>query len=252
MPKRLCAIALTKAQSTILAGDKFGDVYALPLLPSSSPRALLSAKPQLETQKPFRPSASELTVHTKGNREALRQQQLQKAAAPKKQEPIFEHQLILGHVSTLTDLVVGTDDANGGREYILTADRDEHIRVSRGVPQAHIINNYCLGHTDFVSRLCIVPKRPQFLVSGGGEPSLRIFDWLQGTTVAEANLENDLKRLMTNSAFDSTSEPSEQRAVSCIRALHVGGSDNRDEVILIMVALEGQAFILPQLQEASH
>lgn len=239
MPKRLCAIAITRSQSTILAGDKFGDVYALPLHPLSNPSAASPPKPQLELPKPLKPSASELTVHTKGNREALRQQKLQKASAPKKQAPTFEHQLILGHVSLLTDLVVGADPSNVGREYILTADRDEHIRVSRGIPQAHVINNYCLGHNDFVSRLCNVPELPPYLISGGGEPSLRIYDWLLGKTVAEANLEENLKQVIKDVAFSRLPNNNHKRAVSCIRALYIGGSSHREEVIMIVVALEG-------------
>jgi tRNA (guanine-N(7)-)-methyltransferase subunit TRM82 len=239
MPKRLCAIALTRNQTTILVGDKFGDVYSLPLHLPFKPSAASPSKPQLEIPKLLKPSASEFTVHTKGNREALRQQKLQKVSAPKKQAPAFEHQLILGHVSLLTDLVVGSDASHDSREYILTADRDEHIRVSRGIPQAHIINNYCFGHTEFVSRLCVLPERPRFLVSGGGEPSIRIYDWLRGTTVAEANLEGDLKQLTGNSAFDRVLESDEKRAVSCLRACHIGGNNDLEDIILIMVALEG-------------
>lgn len=240
MPKRLCALVLTKCQSTILAGDKFGDVYALPLHFSLAPSASSTLKPQLEIPKPYKPSASVLTVHTKGNVEAFRQQQSQKASAPKKkQEFTFEHTLILGHVSLLTDLVVGTDTSNDHRDYILTSDRDEHIRVSRGIPQAHVINNYCLCHAQFVSKLCIVPERPRYLISGGGEPSLRIYDWLQGTVVAEAHLEENLELLVSNSEFSDLAESEEKRAVSCIRALYVEADVNQDEFIMIMVALEG-------------
>jgi tRNA (guanine-N(7)-)-methyltransferase subunit TRM82 len=239
MPKRLCAIALTKNQSTILAGDKFGDVYALPLHSSFNPHTVSHSKPRLEIPKPFKPSASELTVHTKGNREALRQQKLQKAALPKKLEPNFEHQLIIGHVSLLTDLVVGTDPSHGSREYILTSDRDEHIRVSRGMPQAHVIDGYCLGHTDFVSRLCITQERPQFLISGGGEPALCIYDWLRGIVVAKANLEQDLKQIARSTPFSELPECSEKRAVSCIQALYIKRSDHREEAIMIIAALEG-------------
>jgi tRNA (guanine-N(7)-)-methyltransferase subunit TRM82 len=239
MPKRLCAVALTTSQTTILAGDKFGDVYALPLHHSFNSITGTPSKPEVVIPKPHKPSASELTVHTKGNLEALRQQQLNRVFVPRKQLPIFEHQLVLGHVSVLTDLVVGVDVSNAYREYILTADRDEHIRVSRGIPQAHVINNYCLGHTDFVSRLCTIPELPQFLISGGGEPSIRIYDWLRGETVAEASLEENLKDVIKDIAYSRLQNNNHDRAVSCVRALYTEGSSDREEAILIMVNLEG-------------
>lgn len=239
MPKRLCTIALTRNESTILVGDKFGDVYALPLHPSPEPSAMSFPRSQLASLEPLNPSASELTVHTKGNRDALRQQQLQKASTLKKTAPTFEHQLVLGHVSLLTELAVGVDASNESHEYILTADRDEHIRVSRGIPQAHIINNYCLGHAEFVSKLCIVPEQPKFLISGGGEPSICIYDWLEGTIVAEANLEEDLKQLTSNNEDSGLPEFSNKRAVSCIRASYISDNHNLNGLILITVALEG-------------
>jgi tRNA (guanine-N(7)-)-methyltransferase subunit TRM82 len=239
MPKRLCAVALTTSQTTILAGDKFGDVYALPLHHSFNPTTAAPSQPKAAIPKPQKPSASELTVHTKGNLEALRQQQLNRVFVPRKESPIFEHQLILGHVSVLTDLVVGLDVSNAHREYVLTADRDEHIRVSRGIPQAHVINNYCLGHTDFVSRLCTIPELPQFLISGGGEPSIRIYDWLRGETVAEASLEENLKDVIKDIAYSRLQNNNHDRAVSCVRALYTEGSSDREEAILIMVNLEG-------------
>ncbi|KAG9924666.1 hypothetical protein KCU98_g21591, partial [Aureobasidium melanogenum] len=36
MPKRPCAVLVTPDNKTILCGDKFGDVYSLPLFPSAS------------------------------------------------------------------------------------------------------------------------------------------------------------------------------------------------------------------------
>ena len=172
-------MVLTPDESTILVGDKFGDVYAMPFHRSDQPW-----RQHLQTEQvPFKPSATELTVHTKGNLQALLQQQKQKQAAKKITGPDFEHYLILGHVSLLTDLIsVELAGASGEtpRQYILTSDRDEHIRVSRGIPQAHIIETYCLHHLDFVSKMCVLPWQPEVLVSGSGEPSLKCYNWPSG------------------------------------------------------------------------
>jgi len=184
MPKRLCAIVLTPDEETILAGDKFGDVYSLPLHPSRDYTRRPSGARQ--SKEPFVPSATELTVHTKGNLEALRQQRELKRANSRKEGPDFEHKLLLGHVSVLTDVVVTELHAGPKRkQYILTADRDEHVRVSRGVAQAYIIERYCLGHRDFVSRLSILPWASGMLVVGSGEPSLKVYDWLDGRLLDE-------------------------------------------------------------------
>jgi tRNA (guanine-N(7)-)-methyltransferase subunit TRM82 len=48
--------------------------------------------------------------------------------------------LILGHASPLTAFSLSQDE-----KYIITADRDEHIRVS-WYPQGYNIEMYCLGH----------------------------------------------------------------------------------------------------------
>ncbi len=165
MPKRPCAISVTPDDSTILCGDKFGDVYALPLTgqphdsqdaTGSTENGLASKTTKAGSQK-FVPSASSLTVHTKRNLNALKQQQQRtwNHEEPQKKSLAFEHTLLFGHVSLLTDLVCTAIPYNS-RSYILTSDRDEHVRVSRGVPQAHLTVGYCHGHTEFVSKLCLI------------------------------------------------------------------------------------------------
>jgi len=190
MPKRPCAIAITPDNSTILCADKFGDVYSLPLkgqtVEFSTAKVDMDEVPISQTneipQAPFSPSATSLTVHTKGNREALRQQQTAKSGKTQKTSLRFDHQLLLGHVSLLTDVVCATiTSSHAPRHYILTSDRDEHIRVSRGIPHSHIIEGYCLGHTGFVSKLCILPNHPHLLLSGGGDDYLLLWNWHLGT-----------------------------------------------------------------------
>ena len=204
MPKRPCSIVMTSDDSTILCADKFGDVYALPLIQSplentSTESASQEIDPKWTKSLPknFAPSATTLTVHTKGNREALRQQQKLKAKKSEKKLQHARHKLLLGHVSLLTDIVCAKSSlsASGSREYILTCDRDEHIRVSRGVPQAHIVENYCLGHTEFISKLCIVPKHEHLLISGGGDDYLLLWDWLSGAIKQRMELKSHVERI---------------------------------------------------------
>jgi tRNA (guanine-N(7)-)-methyltransferase subunit TRM82 len=176
MSRRPSSIVLTSDDSTILCADKFGDVYALPLLPSSDDEVSAAPTP-LEAppeEKEFTPSASVLTVHSGRNRKTLEEQLKQKAKGPSKpKEAItFRHELLLGHVSMLTDLAIAKVE---NRSYIITADRDEHIRISRGLPQAHVIEGFCFGHEEFVSRLCVT--RSGLLVSGGGDAYILVWDW---------------------------------------------------------------------------
>ncbi|XP_014388396.1 PREDICTED: tRNA (guanine-N(7)-)-methyltransferase non-catalytic subunit WDR4 [Myotis brandtii] len=77
-------------------------------------------------------------------------------------EPNECGKLELGHLSMLLDVAVSPDD-----RYVLTADRDEKIRVSWAVAP-HNIESFCLGHTEFVSRIFVVPDHPELLLSSSG------------------------------------------------------------------------------------
>lgn len=94
---------------------------------------------------------------------------------------------MLGHVSMLTDIIMGRD---GEREYILTADRDEHIRITRGIPQTHVIEGFCLGHEQFITRLCIPTSRENILISGGGDDDIYVWEWLTGTLISKIDLKS--------------------------------------------------------------
>lgn len=191
MPKRPCVIEVLPDNQSILIADKFGDVYSLPLFARNGETREGSTEKEVKDEAAdgsgqndaknenaiFKPSATELTVHTKRNRKALEAQMKQRQFSKRKEGPGFTHQLLLGHVSMLTDMAYATREADGRqRSYILTADRDEHIRVSRGPPQSHIIEGYCLGHSEFVSKLCLVPST-DILISGGGDDWVGVWDW---------------------------------------------------------------------------
>jgi tRNA (guanine-N(7)-)-methyltransferase subunit TRM82 len=199
MPKRPCSIKITDDNSTIVSADKFGDVYALPLIPLETAEMPKSVTNAAESPgKTFTPAANELTIHSQRNRKALENQKRQTNKASEKSEPLFEHKLLLGHVSMLTDIALVT---LGRRSYIVTADRDEHIRISRGIPQTHVIEGFCLGHTEFVSRICTPKDRPQLLVSGGGDDELFVWEWEFGNLASKADLKRYVSAVMQE--FDS-------------------------------------------------
>ncbi|XP_073890060.1 tRNA (guanine-N(7)-)-methyltransferase non-catalytic subunit WDR4 isoform X8 [Macaca fascicularis] len=79
----------------------------------------------------------------------------------------------------LLDVAVSPDD-----RFILTADRDEKIRVSWAAAP-HSIESFCLGHTEFVSRISVVPTQPGLLLSSSGRfAASRIAFWCQENCVA--------------------------------------------------------------------
>ncbi|KAF6841236.1 WD40 repeat domain-containing protein [Colletotrichum plurivorum] len=196
MPKRPCSVLVCPDDQTILSGDKFGDVFSLPLIPSEKPVAGPAAEPVAEAPaaatepsepaKPYAPEASNFTVHSKANLRALQNQQREAKKAKRdtpKDEPAFEHTLLAGHVSMLTALTLAV---KGSRRYIVTADRDEHIRLSRYMPHTHIIEGFCLGHSNFVSALALPTE--DVLVSGGGDNELFVWDWEAGKVLSKFHL----------------------------------------------------------------
>lgn len=91
---------------------------------------------------------------------------------------------ILGHVSMLVDLVVARE---GNSQFIITADRDEHIRVSR-YPQSYVIERWLFAHKEFVSKLCLIPCAPYLLLSGGGDEFLCLWNWSTGELLEKISL----------------------------------------------------------------
>uniref|UniRef100_A0A8C8SJZ0 WD repeat domain 4 n=1 Tax=Pelusios castaneus TaxID=367368 RepID=A0A8C8SJZ0_9SAUR len=92
-------------------------------------------------------------------------------------EPEDEGNLELGHLSLLLDVALSPDD-----QYILTADRDEKIRVSLA-RAPHNIVSFCLGHREFVSRIFVIPNYPDLMLSASGDCTLRLWEYKNGKEV---------------------------------------------------------------------
>lgn len=78
---------------------------------------------------------------------------------------------ILGHVSMLTQILLEDNK-------IITADRDEHIRVS-SYPSSHIIDRWLFGHREFVSLVVVPSFNRDLMISGGGDEFLAVWKWKQ-------------------------------------------------------------------------
>ncbi|KAL1945160.1 hypothetical protein VTO73DRAFT_2780 [Trametes versicolor] len=149
LPKKPTEIGFTPDGRTIVISDKFGDVFSYPLQPDPSTA----------------PSTSQAGASKRGSLTA--------------HENPSNGTLILGHASMLTTYLLTPDG-----QCILTADRDEHIRVS-WFPKGYVIERYCLGQEKFVSALHIPSFDPSVLVSGGGDPTLKFWDWMSGKLTGE-------------------------------------------------------------------
>ncbi len=53
-----------------------------------------------------------------------------------------------------------------------------------------MIDGYCLGHTEFVTKLCVPPAYPHLLISGGGDDYLILWDWPARKIMQRFHLKN--------------------------------------------------------------
>uniref|UniRef100_A0A0L0P8B9 Uncharacterized protein n=1 Tax=Candidozyma auris TaxID=498019 RepID=A0A0L0P8B9_CANAR len=106
-------------------------------------------------------------------------------------EPVDEKTLqpILGHVSMLSDVLVAQ---RNNRQYILTGDRDEHIRVTH-FPKSYVVKHWLFGHKEFVSCLHILNFDSNLLISGGGDDFLILWNWHSAKRLASVDLRQYVK-----------------------------------------------------------
>jgi len=93
--------------------------------------------------------------------------------------------LLLGHLSMLLDIKMP-----GSGKFVVTADRDEKIRVSK-FPNSYNIHNYCLGHTEFVTSICFLGD--DILLSGSGDGTVRAWRYLEGKELCSHEVFKDIE-----------------------------------------------------------
>lgn len=96
---------------------------------------------------------------------------------------------ILGHVSMLLDVEASLDG-----KYLITADRDEKIRISL-LNRPFEIENFCLGHEEFAHSVKVLQNDK--LLSSSGDGTLRLWDIKTGSQIVkiEFNEEKCVQRL---------------------------------------------------------
>lgn len=136
---------------------------------------------------------------------------------------------ILGHVSMLFDVLV-TQDAR----YVLTADRDEKIRVST-FPNCYNIVSYCLGHERFVTNISELSHERSVLISCGGDGDIKLWDYKCGIEltsvsfcdrISSCDLEN-YNQLLRDIHYD---ESMSALLVKCLRVSYL----SRMESLIVM------------------
>ncbi|KAF8493298.1 WD40-repeat-containing domain protein [Russula emetica] len=174
--KKATQVLFTRSGRTIVVADKFGDVFTYPLVPLPIP----TPAPPQNTE------ANTLASH----------------------ENPSGGTLILGHTSLLTTFVLTPDES-----HIITADRDEHIRVS-WFPQGHMIESFCLGHKKFILAVHI-PRDPaahDILISGGGDSVIKVWQWRAGRRLYDVAIEEvvrpfiAVRRAQPKRGYDSDGE----------------------------------------------
>ncbi|WVZ60525.1 hypothetical protein U9M48_010535 [Paspalum notatum var. saurae] len=115
---------------------------------------------------------------------------------------------ILGHYcSIITSMKFSPD----GR-FIATADRDSKIRVTlfpkNPLKGAHEIQSFCLGHTDFVSCIAFtsISENQSFLVSGGGDSTVRLWDYINGCLLDTFQVRDKMGELLESNDTDDSSQ----------------------------------------------
>ncbi|XP_062313355.1 tRNA (guanine-N(7)-)-methyltransferase non-catalytic subunit wdr4 isoform X4 [Osmerus eperlanus] len=111
-------------------------------------------------------------------------------------EPRKAGELKLGHLSMLLAMTLSPND-----KYVITADRDEKIRVSY-LKSPYNIQSFCLGHREFVSSLLVLPMHPHWLLSGSGDGTMKLWEYESGRRIQSW----DLKQLRDTPSTQANEE----------------------------------------------
>lgn len=109
-------------------------------------------------------------------------------------------QCVLSHLSMVLGIV---PTPSGG--HVLSCDRDEKVRCTQ-YPRTTVIDAYCLGHTEYVAAIELLPTRPAtHVLSASGDRTLRVWTYLDGKQVASFELPAAALRMAVRRVNDGRS-----------------------------------------------
>lgn len=149
-------------------------------------------------------------------------------------EPVDEKSLvpILGHVSMLSDVLVAQ---HNNKQFILTGDRDEHIRITN-YPRTYVVKNWLFGHREFVSNLHIPSFDPSILISGGGDDYLAIWKWHENKLLSKVQLRDLIQPFLNDShlppeRFLKDDSPKE---ISIVKILTYANPKSNEKLLVVL------------------
>ncbi|OBA20262.1 hypothetical protein METBIDRAFT_43849 [Metschnikowia bicuspidata var. bicuspidata NRRL YB-4993] len=104
---------------------------------------------------------------------------------------------ILGHVSMLSDVLVAE---HNNQQFVLTGDRDEHIKVTH-YPLSYVVKHWLFGHHEFVSCMHLPSFNKDLLISGGGDDYLLLWDWWASKQLSRVELRDLIEPHLTDAHF---------------------------------------------------
>jgi len=173
--KRPMALSFDPKLSELLLADKTGDVYSFPLVNGA-----------------FKEDGGNSTTENRNGNNV--EEEIEKEKVP-----------ILGHLSMLLDMIITNDG-----QYIVTCDRDEKIRVSK-FPNSYNIQTFCLGHTEFVTKILELPTDKLKILSCSGDGSLKLWNPENGSCEASFDTSEAITPELMNYFKQATSKLQEMQ-----------------------------------------
>ncbi|KAM7407953.1 hypothetical protein PAMA_003611 [Pampus argenteus] len=153
-------------------------------------------------------------------------------------EPQREGELRMGHLSMVLAVTMSLND-----EYVITADRDEKIRVSH-LRSPYNIQSFCLGHQQFVSALLVPSGYPHWLLSGSGDGTVKLWEYKSGKRLQSWDLQQ-LEDTLSSEA-DKDKKPTVCRISSSPDGHHIAVLCERVSAVqFFTLQLQGEEKLTP-------